>query len=121
MPMPTPNEAVKMLTPDGLTNQLFDGAWKQNPKDPQLAARQVIDFLASALLFALKSSKNDPVVFLTGALIDVIGFTAEDENARKELLTHISGILTQAAQQVVQPPAQPPTATQQPPSIGKKP
>ena len=119
MPTPNPNEAVKMLTPDGLTNQLFDGAVKQNPKDMQLAARQVIDFLASALLFALKSSRNDPVVFLTGALIDVIGFTAEDDNVRKELLLHISGILSQAAQQAV-PPA-PPTAPQQTPVAGKKP
>jgi hypothetical protein len=106
--MPTPNEA-KMLTPDGLVNQLFDGAVMQNPTDPRLAARQVISFLANALLYALTSSKNDPVVFLTEALVDVIAATtAGDEAARKELLKYISDMLVSAANPAV--PADAPAA-----------
>ena len=109
--MPTPDN-TKMLTPDGLTNQLFDGALKQNPTDARLAARQVISFLMNALMYALTSSKNDPIVFLTEALVDVIGASSEDDTARKEVLKHISDILAAAALQA--PPAQgQPTAAQQ--------
>jgi len=113
MPTPSPSEP-KMLTPDGLVNQLFDGAWKQNPSDPKLAARQVVSFLTNALLYALTSSKNDPIVFLTEALVDVIAAsTPGDDAARKELLLHISAMLASAAEQA--PVAQQPTAAQPPP------
>ena len=111
--MPSPNEP-KMLTPDGLVNQLFDGALKQNPTDPRMAARQVISFLTNALLYALASSKSDPVVFLTEALVDVIGATNPgDAEARKEVLKHISGMLASAAEQA--PVAQQPPTTPQTP------
>ncbi len=117
--MPSPSDNTKMLTPDGLTNQLFDGALKQNPTDPRLAARQVISFLMNALMYALTSSKHDPVVFLTEALVDVIGASTEDDAARKEVLKHISNMLSAAAEQA--PPQGPPTAAQQAINNGQPP
>lgn len=96
--MPTPNEAPKMMTPEDLVNQLFNGVFMQNPTDPQLAARQVISFLMNALLYALTSSKNDPIVFLAEALADVIMMvTNGDEISRKGLLKHVSDLFAGAA------------------------
>ena len=60
------NEATKELTPTALANQLFDAALVQY-KDPREAARQIINFLSEALVYAVTAS-------------------AGDENARKALL-----------------------------------
>src|SRR5574342_217860 len=94
-PSQNPNEQ-KGLTPDGLAGQLFDVAISQNPSDPRGAARQVVDFLASALFYAITSSKGDVIVFLTEALIYMASASAEDEAARKELLKHIGDTIANA-------------------------
>jgi len=114
MPNPTnPNDANKQLTPDVLVNQLFDKVLMQNPSQPRQAARQVVDFLMASVLYALSSSKDDPVVFMTETLVNVIGAMAPDEGPRKEMLKYISEMLAAAAEG---PPAaaQQPTTPQQP-------
>jgi hypothetical protein len=113
MPNPTnPNDANK-LTPDGLVNQLFDKVLMQNPAEPRQAARQVVDFLMASVLYALTSSKHDPVVFLTETLVNVVGAMSPDEGPRKEMLKYISEMLAAAAEG---PPA---AATQPQPAAGK--
>jgi len=91
-----PNEAAKMLTPEGLANQLFDGALAHNATDPRGAARQVITFLNDALLYAVFSAKEDPIVYLTEALVYLISATSGDEAARKELLKHVGETIANA-------------------------
>lgn len=130
MPTPTPPTATapKPLTPEGLANQMFDGAFAQNPKDPRAVAGQVIGFLSDALFYAVKSSKtdpivfltelllsavaaskNDPIVFLTETLVHVVASSSGDDASRVEMLTHISNVLAYAAQQAPKPaPAAPP-------------
>ena len=83
-------------TPDEFVNKLFDAALAQNMTDPRLAARQVIDFLASSLFYAVTSSKGDVVVFLTETLIYVVSATSADEPARKELLKKIGDTIANA-------------------------
>ena len=84
-----PNQA-QGLTPDGLVNQLFDAALMQSTtKDPHEISQQVIDFLGSALVYALTSSKRDVVVFLTETLIYVVSASSADEGARKEMLKQV--------------------------------
>lgn len=98
--MTTPNDASKGLTPEGLVNQLFDVVLMQSKGDPHVAARQVIDFLGASLFYAITSSKNDVVVFLTDTLIRVISASSADEIARKELLKHVGDTIANA-----QPPS----------------
>src|SRR6185436_4912442 len=87
---PTTNDQSKGLTPDGLVNQLFDVAiMHNNLKDPREAARQVIDFLAASLFYAVTSAKSDVLVFLTETIIVLAAKTCDDEPSRKELLKHI--------------------------------
>ena len=103
-PKPTLNQAqsqAQNLTPEGLANQLFDAAisqaMAQKVSDPREAARWVIQFLASALFYAVNSSKNDVVVFLTETLIFAASTSvAGDEDARKELLKHIGDTIANA-------------------------
>jgi hypothetical protein len=111
MTTPTPNDAVKMPTHSEITNHLFDIALKIHPTDVQLAARQVIGLLTDCTLYALTSSKHDPVVFLVEVLVNLIAVSSEDENARRELLKYISDMLAQIAQQ---PADAPPPGTPQP-------
>ncbi len=95
--MPTLNkDSTKMLTPEGLVEQLFNGVLQQNLANPKQAAGQVIAFLSKALFYAITSSKNDPVVFLTETLILAASSSAEDETARKELLKYIADMISNA-------------------------
>ncbi len=69
--MPTPNAPnSQSFSPDQLANQLFDVAIGQFPTDPREAARQVIIFLTSSLIYAIRA-------------------TAGDEAARKALLKSV--------------------------------
>jgi len=83
-------------TPDGFVNQLFDAALAQNMTDPRLAARQVIDFLASSLFYAVSSSKGDVVVFLTETLIYIVSASSTDEAARTEMLKRVGDVIANA-------------------------
>lgn len=95
--MATPNDPKPPgLTPDGLANQLFDAAFVQNPTDPRKAARQVIEFLGAALFYAVTSSKNDVIVFLTETLIYVVSASSADEASRKEMLKKVSDTIANA-------------------------
>lgn len=95
--MSTPNDPkAPGLTPDGLANQLFDVAFVQNPTDPRKAARQVIEFLGAALFYAVTSSKNDVIVFLTETLIYVVSASSADEASRKEMLKKVSDTIANA-------------------------
>lgn len=96
------------LTPNDLAEQLFNVAFAQNMKDPKEAARQVIEFLASSLFYAITMTKGDVIVFLTDTLIRVIAASSPDDSARKELLKHVSEII--AGAQVANAPAAPPAA-----------
>jgi len=103
--MTTPSDAPKPLSPDGLANQLFDAALSQGVADPREAARRVVEFLTSALFYAISSSKNDVVVFLTETIIYVVSSSAPDENARKELLKKIGDTIANAPPIPVNQPA----------------
>ena len=105
MTTPNPNDPAKGLTPDSLVNQLFDVALMQDMSDPHKAARQVIDFLASSLFYAITSSKNDVVVFLTETLIYVVSASSADEASRKELLKHVGDTIANAPPISVSKPA----------------
>ena len=101
--MPTPNDPnqVQELTPEALANKLFDAAvaqaLSQNITDPREAARRVVGFLTDSLFYALTSTKNDPVVFLTETLIIMVSSSSGgDEAARKELLKHVGDTITNA-------------------------
>lgn len=119
MPNPTnPNDANK-LTPDGLVNQLFDKVLMQHPTEPRQAARQVVDFLMASVLYALTSSKHDPVVFMTETLVNVVGAMSPDEGPRKEMLKYISAMLAAAAEGPPATAQQPATTQQQPAPTGK--
>lgn len=97
MTMPSPNDPnAKPLSPDGLANQLFDAALMQNPTNPRVVAQQVIDFLASSLFYAITSSKNDVIVYLTEAIIYVASASSADEPTRKELLKKIGDTIADA-------------------------
>lgn len=97
MTTPTPNDQSKGLTPDGLVNQLFDVAiMHNNIKDPREAARQVIDFLAASLFYAVESTKSDVLVFLTETIIVLASRTSDDEASRKELLKHVGDTIANA-------------------------
>jgi hypothetical protein len=98
--MTTPNDPSQPqqgLTPDGLVNQLFDVILMQNPTDPRLAARHVIEFLSGALFYAVTSNKGDVVVFLTETLSTVITAASPDEASRKEMLKHVGDMFLAAA------------------------
>lgn len=107
--MPTPNDPNQgqSLTPEGLANQLFDiGA--QNIHDPREVGRRVVGFLTESLFYALTSTKNDPVVFLTETLIIMVSSSAAgNETARKELLKHVGDTITNAPPFTVNKPAGP--------------
>lgn len=77
--MTTPNDPnVKVLSPQGLANQLFDAAMLQNPSSgPQETARHVIVFLTEALVYAISS-------------------TAGDEGARQALLKSVAEMIAAA-------------------------
>ena len=100
--MPTPSDPNQQgLTPEGLANQLFDAAvsqaLSQNITDPRDAARRVVGFLTDALFYALTSTKNDLVVFLTETIIYAVSSQAGgDEAARKELLKHVGDTIANA-------------------------
>ena len=83
------------LSPQGLTNQLFDAASRQTT-DPREAARRVIAFLTEALFYAVTSAKLDVIVFLTETIIYVASSMVDDEASRKELLKHIGDTITNA-------------------------
>jgi hypothetical protein len=55
------NDPVKTMSPPDLANQLFDVAIGQYKNDPREAARQVINFLTEALVYAISSSAGDDV------------------------------------------------------------
>jgi len=69
--------AQTQLTPDRLANQLFDAALDQFKDNPREAARQVIIFLADAVIYAISS-------------------TAGDENSRKGLLKEVGDTIASA-------------------------
>jgi hypothetical protein len=106
------------MSPQALAEHLFNTAFMQNPKDAQLIATQVIEYLGRALFHAINSAKYDPVAYMTEALINTVVVTSEDDAARREVLKHISHILgqiaTQQPQQPQQQPQQPPQQQQQP-------
>ena len=55
-----PNDPnVQALSPDGLANQLFDAAFLQCNRDPREAGRQVIHFLAEALVYTVTAMASD--------------------------------------------------------------
>ena len=100
-PTPSDPSTPQPLTPQGLANQLFDVAVAQNfgqkSGDPREAARQVVGFLTEALFYAVSSTKNDLVVFLTETIILVVSSSsAGDEAARKELLKHVGDTIANA-------------------------
>lgn len=109
--MTTPNNPNQdPLTPNSLVEQLFNVALAQSTtKDGKEIARQVIDFLGSALFYAIHAAKHEPVVFLTETLVQVITVSSADDNARKEMLKHVGETILSAA---TQPP--PGTAPTQP-------
>ena len=114
---PAPNQGPG-LTPEVLANQLFDAALSQavsqNVNDPREAGRWVSRFLADALFYAITSTKDDPIVFLTETLIYLASSaTAGDDTARKELLKHIGDTIANA------PPIPKPGAGGGPPPAGK--
>lgn len=94
--MTIPSDAPKPLSPDGLANQLFDLALAQNTADPRAAAGQVIQFLTSALFYAVTSSKSDVIVFLTETIIYAVSASSPDEAARKEMLKKIGDTIADA-------------------------
>ena len=109
--MTTPNDPNQQgLTPEALANQLFDAAitqgLTQNRTDPREAGRRVVGFLADAIFYALKATKEDSVVFLTETLIYAAASSCSgDEAARKELLKHIGDTITNAPPLPVNKPA----------------
>lgn len=116
-PSQAPNQGPG-LTPEVLANQLFDAALSQavaqKVTDPREAGRWVSRFLADALYYAITSTKDDPVVFLTETLIYVASSAAGgDEEARKELLKHIGDTIANA------PPIPAKPAAGGPPPAGK--
>lgn len=100
--MTTPNDPNQQgLTPEVLATQLFDAAFAQglaqNMTDPREAGRRVVGFLADAIFYALKATKEDPVVFLTETLIYAAASSCGgDEAARKELLKHVGATIANA-------------------------
>ena len=68
-----PSDPTKALSPDGLTNQLFDAAIVQYKSDPREAARQVIIFLTEAIIYAVSSTAGDDVA--RKALLKSVGET----------------------------------------------
>ena len=109
--MTTPNDPNQQgLTPEALATQLFDAAFAQglaqNMTDPREAGRRVVGFLADSLFYALKSTKDDPVVFLTETLIYVAAASCGgDDAARKELLKHIGDTIANAPPLPMRKPA----------------
>jgi hypothetical protein len=91
-----PNDATKTWTPQELTDQLFNAIAVQCKHDPRATAQQTIVFLTTALFYAVRSSKNDVVVFLIETLINVATALTDDEASRKELLKHIGDTITNA-------------------------
>jgi hypothetical protein len=76
--MSTLNAAnAQSLSPDQLANQLFDAVIVQCKNDPREAARQVVVFLTSSLIYAICA-------------------TAGDEAARKALLKSVGDTITTA-------------------------
>lgn len=101
--MTTPSDPNKAqgVTPDGLANQLFDIAMTQTMAekitDPREAARRVVGFLTDSLYYAVTSTKQDFVVYLTETLIFAVSSSSGgDEAARKELLKHIGDTIANA-------------------------
>jgi hypothetical protein len=105
--MTTPQNNVQSMSPQALAEHLFNTAFMQNPKDAQLIATQVIEYLGRALFHAINSAKYDPVAYMTEALINTVVVTSEDDAARREVLKHISHILGQIATQQPQQQPQP--------------
>ena len=122
MTTPQNNAQPVPMSPQALAEHLFNTAFMQNPKDAQLIATQVIEFLGRALFHAINSAKYDPVAYMTEALINTVVVTSEDDTARREVLKHISHIFGQIATQQpqqTQPPQQPQQA--QPPQQPRQP
>ncbi len=86
------------LTPELLANQLFDAVMTQGAiKDPREIGRVTARFLADALYYAITSTKDDPIVFMTEVIIHLASAaTAGDDAGRKELLKHIGDTITNA-------------------------
>jgi hypothetical protein len=110
MTTPSDPNQQQALTPQTLANQLFDAAVthgrSQNMTDPREAGRWVARFLADSLYYAITSTKDDPVVFLTETLIYVASASVGgDEAARKELLKHIGDTIANAPPIPVNKPA----------------
>jgi hypothetical protein len=71
--MTTPNApSNQSLSPDQLANQLFDVV-AQHQSDPREAARQVIVFLTSSLIYAICATAGDEVA--RKALLKSVGDT----------------------------------------------
>ena len=112
-----PGQPQQGLTPDSLAEQLFNIAISQNTKDPHEAGRQVIEFIASSLFYAIKMTKNDIVVFLTDAIIRVIHASSPDDSSRRELIKHVSDIIAASANATAQSPAAVPAGTAPAPAV----
>ena len=107
--MTTPNEPTQ-LTPERLANDLFDKIFMQNPANARLAADHVIAFVTETLMYALKSAKEDPVIYTTQMVIYLVSSISVDEAARKEMLKKVGDLITNA------PPLQ---VAKAPPGPGK--
>jgi hypothetical protein len=101
----------QQMSPQDLTNQLFNAMAVQCKHDPQATAQQTIVFLTTALFYAVRSAKHDVVVFLIETLINVATALTDDEASRKELLKNIGDTITNAPPL----PAGKPEAGKQPP------
>jgi hypothetical protein len=87
--MPTPDAtSTQPLSPDQLASQLFDAVLPQCKNDPREAARQVIVFLTSSLIYA-------------------ICVTAGDEAARKALLKSVGDSIIAAPTSSILPSSKP--------------
>lgn len=85
--MSTPDALnAQSLSPDQLANQLFDVVVVQCKSDPREAARQVIVFLTSSLIYAICAA-------------------AGDEVARKALLKSVGDTITSAPTSSVKTPS----------------
>lgn len=91
------------LSPEGLTNRLFDMALAASAtKDPTEISQQVIDFLGGSLVYALTSAKRDIIVFLTETLLMVVSANNPDPTSRAGMFKKIGETFANAAAQAAQ-------------------